>query len=212
MRSHKPDPFQSLNLFNLLQKLCKSNWLIQILSIRIDILSKQHNFHNTIRHKVLNFTDDLPRLSASLPASYIRHDAVAAEIVAAKHDVDTTLKTKFTLIWQLFYNLIGIFPHIHNHLIIFNGLYQQFRKLENIVCTKDQIYETITLFDFCNNFLLLHHTAAQCNHHVWIFFLISMQITKPSVYFIVRILTNSTGIINNKIRILRFRFLIPDGI
>ena len=29
--------------------------------------------------------------------------SVAAEIVAAKHDVDTTLKTKFTLIWQLFH-------------------------------------------------------------------------------------------------------------
>ena len=212
MRSHETDTLQSLDLLDLLQKLCKSNRLIQVLSIRIDILSQKHNFHNTICHKVLDLTDDFTRFSASLPSSYIRNNAITAEIITAKHNVDTALETEFTLVWQLLYDLVGIFPYINNHLFILDGLHQKFRKFENIMCTKNQVYKTVTLFDLFYYFFFLHHTSAECDHHMWIFLLISMQVAKTSVYFIVCIFTDSTCIVNNKIRILGFGLLIADGI
>ena len=212
MRGHEADTLQSLDLLNLLQKLCKSNRLIQILSIGIHVLSQKHNFHNTICHKVLNLTDDLPWLSASLPSSYIWNDAVTAEIVTAKHDIDTALKTEFTLIWQLFHDLVCIFPYIHDHLFILYGLHQKFRKFENVMCTKNQVYKTVALFDLFYYFFFLHHTSAECDHHMRIFLLIPMQVAKTPVHFIVCIFTDSTCIVNNKICILRFRLLIANGI
>ena len=39
-----------------------------------------------------DFPDDIFRLSAAFPSTYIRNDAVAAEIIAAKHNIHNGLK------------------------------------------------------------------------------------------------------------------------
>ena len=96
MGSHKSDSLQSFNLLNLLKKLCKCHRLFQILSIRVYILTKEHNFYHTICHKSFNLANDIFWITASLTSTHIRYDTVAAEIVTSEHDVNTGFEGKFT--------------------------------------------------------------------------------------------------------------------
>ena len=86
---HETDSLQSLNFFYFLQKLCKGNGLFQVLAIGIHILSQQHDLYNAICHQSLDLPDDILRITASLPTTDIRHNTVAAEIIAAEHNIDT---------------------------------------------------------------------------------------------------------------------------
>ena len=86
---HETDPLQSLDSFYFLQKLCKGNGLFQIFTVGIYILSQQHDLHNAVRHQSLDLTDDILRITAALPATDIRYNTVAAEIIAAEHNIDT---------------------------------------------------------------------------------------------------------------------------
>ena len=92
MRSHKTDAIQSIDLFDFLQKLGKAHRLFQVFSVRIDVLPKQHDFLYSVCHEHSDLPDDIFRLSAAFPSTYIRNDAVAAEIIAAKHNIHTGLK------------------------------------------------------------------------------------------------------------------------
>ena len=89
MRRHKPNPLQSLNLLYHLQKLRKGDRLFQIFSVRIHILPKQHDLNYPVCHQTFNLPDNILRLPAPLPAPHIRHNTIAAEVVAAKHDIYT---------------------------------------------------------------------------------------------------------------------------
>ena len=48
MGSHKADPFDLVNFFDLRKKFGKGNRMVQCLAVRIYILSKQHDLYNTI--------------------------------------------------------------------------------------------------------------------------------------------------------------------
>ena len=76
--------------------------------------------------------------------------------------------------------------------------------------SKNQIDKTIRLADLLHNGRLLHHATAQSDHHMRIFLLIIGQIPQSSIYLIVRILTNGTGIIDHEIRMLVFRLDISN--
>ena len=56
----------------------------------------------------------------------------------------------------------------------------------------------------------LDHTATDCNLHTRILFLISMKDTESAVDTIICILTNGTGIVDDKITIFGFRWNISD--
>ena len=76
--------------------------------------------------------------------------------------------------------------------------------------TKYKIYKTIALADFFNDLRLLHHTAAQSDNHMWIFFLDPVQITQSAIYLQIRIFPHCTRIVQHKIRLLLFCQLITD--
>ena len=114
MWSHETDSFKSFNFFNLLKKLCKCHRFFKVLSIRIDILSKQHDFYNTICNKTFNLTDDCLRFTASFTSTHIWYDTVTTEVVASKHDIYTGFEWIFSFNRKIFYNLVCIFPDIND--------------------------------------------------------------------------------------------------
>ena len=89
MRGHKPDSLQPLNLIDLSQKLGKGNRRFQVFSIRIHILSQKHNLYNAVCHQLSDFIQDILRPAASLSSPHIGNNTVAAEVIAAKHNIDS---------------------------------------------------------------------------------------------------------------------------
>ena len=204
MRSHKPDSLQSLDLLHLLKKLCKRHRILQSLSIRVYILSQKHNLCNAIRHQSLYLFHNRLRLTASLTPSYIRYNAIAAEIIASKHNIHARFKRIITLCRQLLHNLVRTLPDIDQLAVKILHLIKQLCKLKNIMGSKHQIDKWIILLDLIHNLLLLHHTPKQNNLHIRIRLLQTMQLTKTAIHLKIGILTNRTGIINHNIRILCF--------
>ena len=92
MRGHEPNPFQSIDLFYHRQKLRKGHRVFQSFSIGIHVLTKKHDFHHTVSHQLFDFVDDSLRLPASFSSANIGNDAIAAEVVAAEHDIYTGFK------------------------------------------------------------------------------------------------------------------------
>ena len=86
---HESDPLQAFDLLHFLQKLRKGNGLFQVLTVRKYILSQQHDLHHTVCHQSLDLPDDILRITASLPAADIGDNTIAAEIIAAEHNIDT---------------------------------------------------------------------------------------------------------------------------
>ena len=89
--------------------------MLQILSIRVYILSQQHDFHNPIFDQCFDLPYNILCFPAAFPATYIRYNTVAAEIVAAEHNVDSGLEGIFSFVWKIFHDLIRIFPDIDDH-------------------------------------------------------------------------------------------------
>ena len=186
MRSHKTDPLQSLDLIHLLQKLRKGDRMLQILSIRIDILSQQHNFNNTICHQLFDLLNDLLRFPAALPSPDIWHDTIAAEVVAAKHNVNTALKGIFPLDRKLLHNRIRVLPDIHDHPLFRRGIKythcQQLCKLKYIVGSKNNIHIAVACFDLIYHGLFLHHTSAKHGKHFRILLFVPLQLAQMTIH------------------------------
>ena len=212
MGCHKTDPLNSVYLLHFLQKLRKGHGIVQVLSIGIYILTKEHDFHHSVRCQLLYFLNDFFRPAAALPSSYIGYNTVAAEIIAAKHNIDSRLKRKLAFHRQILYDLVRILPYIHNHLrfsLLLSALGPplqaqgyQFRQLEDIVGSENQIHITVAFPDFLHYFLFLHHAAAQGYHHVRMRLLIGPQLSQAAVNPKIGIFPHRTCIIEHKIRFL----------
>ena len=119
MGSHESDPLQAFDLLHFLQKLRKGNGVLQILAVGIHILSEQHDLHHTVRHQAFNLPNDILRITAAFPAADIGDNTIAAEIIAAEHDIDTGFERIFSLYRQIFHDLVRILPDINDHSLIF---------------------------------------------------------------------------------------------
>ena len=146
MGSHKADSLQSFNLLNLLKKLCKCHRLFQILSIRVYILTKEHNFYHTICHKSFNLANDIFGITASLTSTHIRYDTVAAEIIASEHDIDAGFKRILPLYREVLHDLVRVLPDINRHGIRFHRRHNQLCKFVDIMCSEDQIHKAVAFF------------------------------------------------------------------
>ena len=116
---HETDPLQSFDSFYILQKLCKGNGLFQIFTVRIYILSQEHDLYNAVCHQTLDLPDDILRITASLSAADIGDNTIAAEIIAAEHNIDTGFERILSLHRQIFHDLVRILPDINDHSLIF---------------------------------------------------------------------------------------------
>lgn len=93
-------------------------------------------------------------------------DAIAAEIVAAKHDVDTGFKEIFPVTGQIFHDLVGVLPDIDDHPVGNHGSVDQLGEFIEVMGTENQVDETVALLDLLHHLRLLHHTAAEGDHHI----------------------------------------------
>ena len=114
MGSHKTNTLQSFHLFQHSEKLGKGHWIFQSFSVGVYILSQKHYLGNSVRHKSFHFLYNGLRFTASLSSSYIRHNTVAAEVVAAKHDIYTGFERIVTLCGKILHNLIRSLPDIYD--------------------------------------------------------------------------------------------------
>ena len=74
--------------------------------------------------------------------------------------------------------------------------------------SEDQVNKRIFSRKFFHLFRLLHHTAAQPDHHMRIFLLLFLQHTQTPIYFQISIFPDSTGIVKDKIRTAFLRGLL----
>ena len=76
---------------------------------------------------------------------------------------------------------------------------------------EDQIHKPVTLLQLLHDLRLLHHAAAQSDHHMRILLLDSAELSKTSVYSLVRVLAHRTRIVDDEIRLLLVRlFYVTD--
>ena len=114
MRSHKTDALQSFHFFQHGKKLGKGHWIFQSFSVGIYILSQKHYFGNSVCHKTFHFLYNGFRFPASLSSSNIRHNTVATEVIAAKHDIYTGFERIVALCGKILHDLIRSIPDIHD--------------------------------------------------------------------------------------------------
>ena len=92
---HKPNHEFAWDIVDFLQELCKCQRLFQVFPVGLHILSQQHDLFVAVCHQLAYFPEDLFRVTAAFSATDIRHNAVCAEIVAAKHNGNGCLERMF---------------------------------------------------------------------------------------------------------------------
>ena len=115
MGCHEPDALDFIDFFYFLQKLCEGNFIFQVFTVGVDVLTKQHNFHNAVVCELFDLLQNFLRASALFSSADIRNNTVGAEIVAAEHDIDAGFKRIFALYREVFHDLIGILPDVDDH-------------------------------------------------------------------------------------------------
>ena len=125
MGCHEADTAKPFYLFDFLQKTGERHRFFQIFAVRIYILAQKHNLHHTVSYKLFNLSYNIFWTSASLPAAHIGYNAVAAEIIASEHNIDTGFEGILPLRRQILHNLIGIFPNVNDHTVRSEGTYDQ---------------------------------------------------------------------------------------
>ena len=199
MGSHKANPLQSLDFIEHVQQIGKIHTVLT--AIGIDVLTQQHDFLHAVSCKLPNFTENFRRLSAPLPAPGIRHDAVSAEIVAAKHDVDQRFTFVKPLRWQSFYDLAAVWPDFHLLLFLPESIVNQLRKLMNIVSSEDDIHPRIFCLNRIDDVLLLHHTATDADQEIGIVLFSVFQLSQCAEKPLIRIIPYTAGIDNGNVSV-----------
>ena len=210
MRSHKTDTFQAFYVFQHFQKLCKCYRMFQRLTVRVYILSQKHNLRHPISNQTFYFFDNCLRLTAAFTSTYIRNDTVTAEIIAAKHDIDTGFKCIISFCRKVLNNLVGTFPDVYDLLFGLEHFIKKLCILKNVMCTKYQINKWIRFLDLIYYMLFLHHTSEKNDLHIRIAVFQTVQMTKSSIYFKVCIFADSTGIVDYNVRFFIVLSVIAD--
>ena len=100
------------------------------------------------------------RLSGTLPAPDVGHDAVGAEVVAAVHDGEPGLDGPVPPLGDaLGHGAVALLGG-EDPLFAVHGPLQQLRETPELVGPEDQIHDGIGLFDLLGDVGLLHHAAA----------------------------------------------------
>ena len=166
MGSHKTDTLQPFNLFHFFQKFCKGHRCFQSFTVGVYILAKKHDLSNAICDQFLDLADDGLWLAALFAAADIRNDAVAAEVIAAKHYADSCFEGVFAGSWHALYDLIGFLPDINDLVVGLQRPVKKLREFVDIMGSEYKIYIFIILADLFYYVMLLHHTSEQYDLHI----------------------------------------------
>ena len=208
---HETDALQPFDFINLAQKLGKRHRLLEILSVRVDVLTEQHDLHNAVCNEAFDLCNDFLRLPAALAAAHIRYDTVAAEVVATEHDIDAGFKRIFPVNRKIFHDLVGIFPDIDHHAVLGHAADKVFSEAVDIVGSENQVDEMIAFFELFDNERLLHHASAEGDDHARIFLFVFAKLSETAVDAKIGVFTDGTGIVNDKVSILGFHNVVADG-
>ena len=76
--------------------------------------------------------------------------------------------------------------------------------------TEDQIYKRVAFLQLFHHLRLLHHTAAQSDHHMGVFLFQAVEIAQSSINSLIGVFPDRTGIVDDKIRVFVFCLHIAD--
>ncbi len=85
MRGRKEDALHA-RIANGAQQVGKARLPKQIAAIRVNVLAQQRDLAHALAHQTGHLVDNLLEGAALFAAAHIRHDAIGAEIIAARHD------------------------------------------------------------------------------------------------------------------------------
>ena len=102
----------------------------------------------------------------SFAAADIRNDAVAAEVIAAKHYADSCFEGVFAGSWHALYDFIGFLPDINDLVVGLQRPVKKLREFMDIMGSEYKIYIFIILTDLFYYVMLLHHTSEQYDLHI----------------------------------------------
>ena len=156
---------------------------------------------------MFDFPQDLFRLSALLPSANIGDNTVGTEIIAPEHDIDAAFEGIGPFYREILHDGITLVSDIYDLIVRHQAGTHQFRKPVKIVRSEYEADVAILLPDPLNLILLLHHTSAQGNLHTGILFPKRTQSSKTSIEADIRIFPDRAGIVENKVRVLRRRFM-----
>ena len=203
MRGHKADPPDPVHFAHFFEKLRKTDRVPESFAIGVDILSKQHDLCHAVCGQSLDLPYDLARIPAPLSAADIGNDAVAAEIVAAEHDIDAGLVSIFALKGQILHDPVGPVPNLNDPFPGAVELIQVLGKTVDIVCSEDQVDKGVALFDLFHIGALLHHAAAYRDLHQRVPFFEMADPAQMSECPLIGIISDSAGVEDHKIRLFR---------
>ena len=168
MGGHKTDAPKAVDRLHLLKQLCKCHWLFQILSVGIHILAQKHHLHHAVCDETPDLSHDILGIPASLTAAHVRNDTVAAEIIAAKHNINAGLERVLPVGGKFFHDPVGPLPDVNYHLLLIHAFRNQFCQFENIMGSEYNVDKAVALLNLGHHGFLLHHTPAESDHHIGI--------------------------------------------
>ncbi len=201
MRSHEADALNPVHFIHLAQQFGKAHRMLQTTAIGIDILPKEHDFLYAVCRHLSDFRQDILRPAAALTPAHIRHDAVAAEIVAAKHDVDPGFERVFAPVWQFLHDAVRVLPDVDDHaglgsaLLLHHRQVQKLRKFIDIVRPENQVHKREALLDSFHCLRFLHHAAAECDKHIRMLPPVGHDLSQMPVNLVVGIFAHGAGIV-----------------
>ena len=71
-----------------------------------------------------------------------------------------------------------------------------------VMGTENQVDETIALLDLLHHLRLLHHTAAEGDHHIRVVLFLMTHEAKMAVNLEICVFPDRTGVVNDKVRFL----------
>src|SRR6185295_9506056 len=86
MRSREADALQAVDIIDASEQICKAQFAGRELAVRVYVLPEEHDFDNVLGDQSFDLRNDFRTRTADLAAAHMRHDAKAANFIAALHD------------------------------------------------------------------------------------------------------------------------------
>ncbi len=210
VRCHKADSLDALHFAHHPKKLSKGHTVVVGLAVGIHVLPQEHNFLDAVLCKMPSLLHDIGSLSRALPAAHVGNDTIAAEVVAAVHNIDTCFKAVFVASRKGLHNLLRLVPDIDHETVAHLTLEQKLGELIDVVGSEDDIHEAVAFADLLHGLRFLHHAAAQDDALIGMKLFAVSEIPDAAVHAGVGVLPHRAGVVNHQVRLLTVRLLIAD--
>ena len=203
MGGHKPDDKIPLQRVDPAQQFRKHRAAAQILAIGVDVLTQERDLPVSTAGQITDLREDILHIPAALTAAHVRHNTVAAKIIAAVHNGHKRLKAAVPYSGNPLRN--HTVPHRdpqHALPLAEHGI-EHLGQLVRDVRAKDQIHKRKSMLHPLGHMLLLHHTAAHGDHHVRALRLELLERADIPDYAVLRMLAHGACVKENEVRLLR---------